>query len=88
MTDDEQAADYAEANGLRPELVAKRIVVEFEADQGLPQGADMRKLTSIGIALAVVLVADGIGASALLASSDDRPKVSVVWHETNGGATE
>ena len=41
------------------------------------EGADMRKLTGFGIALAVLLVAGGIGASVLFAESDGEPKVSV-----------
>ena len=47
----------------------------------------MRKPASIGIALAVLLVAGGIGIGTLLASSDGGPRVSVSWQEADGVAT-
>ena len=52
------------------------------------EGADMRKLTSIGIALAVLLVAGGIGIGTLLASSDGGPRVSVSWQDADGDVVE
>ena len=52
------------------------------------EGADMRKLASIGIALAVVLVAGGIGIGTLLANSDGKPRVSVSWLGPDGVAME
>ena len=48
------------------------------------EGADVRKLASIGTALAVVLVAGGIGIGTLLASPDDGPRVSVSWQDAEG----
>ena len=51
------------------------------------EGADMRKPASIGIALAVLLVAGGIGIGTPLASSDGGPRVSVSWQEADGVAT-
>ena len=51
-------------------------------------GADMRKIASIGIALAVLLVAGGIGIGTLLASSDGGPRVSVSWQEADEDAVE
>ncbi len=49
------------------------------------EGVDMRKVTSIGIALAVLLVAGGIGAGVLLAQSAE-PVVSMFWQETDAVA--
>ena len=42
------------------------------------EGADMRKLTSIGIALAVVLVAGGIGIGTLMAQSKGDVSIAVI----------
>ena len=47
----------------------------------------MRKLTGFGVALAVLLVAGGIGASVLLAESDGEPKVSVSEPEVSVSAS-
>ena len=52
------------------------------------EGVEMRKLTSIGIGLAIVLAAVGIGTSVLLANSDNGLGFSVVWFPADGSTME
>lgn len=50
------------------------------------EGVDMKGRTRLGIALAGVVVAGGIGVGALLANSDGEPSVSLSWKETGVAA--
>lgn len=81
-----------EGNGFRGLLVWSHMIFDLAgaAFKEHKEGADMKKLTSIGVALAVLLAAGGIGAGVLLANGDGEPSVasiaSIVVAETDAVA--
>lgn len=50
------------------------------------EGVDMKSRTRVGIALAGVVVAGGIGAGVLLANSDGEPSVALSWQQADTSA--
>ncbi len=70
----------SEGNGFRGLIVWLRMIFDLigAAFKEHKEGADMRKLTSIGIALAVVLVAGGVGIGTLLAQANGEVEVVVI----------
>ena len=69
-----------DGNGFRGPIVWIQMIFDLvgAAFKEHKEGADMRKLTSVGIALAVLLVAGGIGIGTLLAQSKGEVVLSVL----------
>ena len=65
------------------------VVAAFKEHKEHKEGKEGDKMKKrIVIALVAVLLTGAVGASALLASSEGGPIVSVVWHEADGGTVE
>ena len=87
-----------DGSGFRGLAVWMRMLVDLAcaAFEEHKEGVDMRKLTTVGIALAVVLVAGGIGVGALLAQSKGEVALTVlkevrIWESDptgSGGVAE
>ena len=68
------------------QMIFDLVVAAFKEHKEGKEGDKMKK--RIAIALVAVLLTGAVGASALLASSEGGPIVSVVWHEADGGTVE
>ena len=68
------------------QMIFDLVVAAFKEHKEGKEGDKMKK--RIVIALVAVLLTGAVGASALLASSEGGPIVSVVWHEADGGTVE
>ena len=79
-----------DGDGFRVPIVWMQMIFDLAgaAFKEHKEGVEMRKLTSIGIGLAVVLAAVGIGTSVLLAKSDYGLGFSVVWLPADGSTME